>query len=628
MARKNTTKIQAAIKATLDSIVSEGRYVLTDNDLELLRKFLGRTPTQNNILNFVAAAFYEGIDRPTEFLGGLGKDAYPSVSGTYAQFPEKGEDGKWRFSKQDSSVGAREAVSRATPSAAEKDLKNVNRVFGDLPVRTTVANLPVKPLNVTEEGAHLIVQMMNEEAKNKIVNLPLASPRVLDRARPTLRDVDTKIKVPLFNSPVSGPLTKIKLLHDALLSMETDAGMLHRSDYVPSPRINTYRTYLEESPTQFLPRIPRLREVREAFRSGRMTPEKYYAFISELRMGLEKMFPDMLTGMQSLEDNARVLSHALHQAGFLVDGDPSLIETKRGFIKTGGVFNPTGGQLHVPETNDLLQRERDMLSHINNGGLSVPVGRSETTGKVVFAASGAAPIQYKLNDEKATQLPTLSAKEVFKGANSVVSIAVVNDIAPLSPRPDRLLLPPPVGAEDTTLLPAPVEAGDTTSREPKQVVSPPVEEEEDGRKRKKTPLGRFTTPRITASLTDEELKAYEDAQAKHARSTGRGKIKRVGKAFLPGFLGASAGALIHDDAGAGIIEGLFPIGYAPSPAGADSTITGAEEKKARIRGFPSAIAQQAAEEFLTRDAVTLAQRGRETARMATPPSDRSFFEMD
>ena len=613
MARKNTTKIQAAIKATLDSIVSEGRYVLTDNDLELLRKFLGRTPTQNNILNFVAAAFYEGIDLPTEFLEGLGKDAYPSVSGTYAQFPEKGEDGKWKFPKPDSSVGAREAVSRATSSAAEKDLKNVNRVFGNLPVRTTVANLPVKPLNITEEGAHLIVQMMNEEAKNKNVNLSLASPRVLDRARPTLRDVDTKIKVPLFNSPVSGPLTKIKLLHDAVLSMETAAGMLHRSDYVPSPRINTYRTYLEESPTQFLPRIPRLREVREAFKSGRMTPEKYYAFISELRMGLEKMFPDMLTGMQSLEDNARVLSHALHQAGFLVDADPSLIETKKEFIKTGGVFNPTGGQLDVPETNDLLQRERNMLSQINNGGLSVPVGRSEVTGKVVFESSGAAPIQYQLNEEKATKLPTLSSKEVFKGANSVVPIAVVNDIAPLSPPPDRPLLPPPVGAEDTT------------SREPKQVVLPPVEQEEDGRKRKKTPLGRFTKPRTTPPLTDEEKKAYDDARARYR---GKGSIGKVGKVILPGFLGAGLGAAVSEDAVAGGIEGLAPLGFEPSPAGADSTITGAEEKKARIRGFPSAIAQQEVEEFLTRDAVTLAQQGRETARMATPPSDRSFFEMD
>ena len=130
--------------------------------------------------------------------------------------------------------------------------------------------------------------------------------------------------------------------------------------------------------------------------------------------------------------------------------------------------------------------------------------------------------------------------------------------------------------------------------------------------------------RTTPPLTDEEKKAYDDARARYR---GKGGIGKVGKAILPGFLGAGIGAAVSEDAAAGAIEGFFPLGYEPTTV-SPGTFTAAEEKKARIRGFPSAIAQQEAEEFLTRDAVTLAQRGRETALMATPPSDRSFFEMD
>jgi len=136
--------------------------------------------------------------------------------------------------------------------------------------------------------------------------------------------------------------------------------------------------------------------------------------------------------------------------------------------------------------------------------------------------------------------------------------------------------------------------------------------------------GRFTKPRTTPPLTDEEKKAYDDARARYR---GKGGIGKVGKAILPGALGAGIGAAVSEDAVAGAIEGFFPLGYEPTTV-SPGTFTAAEEKKARIRGFPSAIAQQEAEEFLTRDAVTLSQRGRETARMATPPSDRSFLEMD
>ena len=98
---------------------------------------------------------------------------------------------------------------------------------------------------------------------------------------------------------------------------------------------------------------------------------------------------------------------------------------------------------------------------------------------------------------------------------------------------------------------------------------------------------------MTAPLTDEEIEDYKKARSGRGRGVGK-----VAKNILPGFLGAGIGAAVSEDATAGGIEGLFPLGFEPSAAGADSTITGDEERKARIRGFPTAMAQQEAEELV------------------------------
>ena len=506
MARKNTTKIQAAIRATIGRALEQKRLVLNNDDLEFLEKSVGRNLTNNNVLDFVVEARKAGIDSPTNFseVSALGLPEGRKEKGTLPQIPEREEGGKFKFAKPDSSAGMREAVSRATPSAAEKDLRNVNSVFGGLPVRTSIANAPVKPLTVTEEGAHLIVKMMKEESDNRAVNVSPANPRVLDKAGYTLQEIDTLQKVPLFSSPVSGPLVKIKLLHDALLGIEAESRALSRTNYTVNEQVKMYRAYMEESPSKLLPRLPNKAELNAAFKSNKMSPNEYFRFITELRTGLEKMFPEMLTTGQSIEDNARVLSHALHQAGFLVDADPSLENTKREYIKGGGVFNPTGDQLSEGversyssgktlgsmftgterakfPNEGLVEGQKQMLSEINNGGLSVPVGRSETTGRVVFEPSGVAPIQYELNEQKAEKLNTRNIKDVFKNADAVVPVTVVNDLTPIAP--PQIAAPPVEEIEKPKTLPAPVE------EKPAPFIEQP---EEDGRRRKKTRPGKFS----------------------------------------------------------------------------------------------------------------------------------------
>ena len=128
----------------------------------------------------------------------------------------------------------------------------------------------------------------------------------------------------------------------------------------------------------------------------------------------------------------------------------------------------------------------------------------------------------------------------------------------------------------------------------------------------------------TAPLTKQEVEEYEKALGRKPGLRGFGK--GFGKVGL-GFLGAGIGAAVSEDATAGAIEGLFPPGFEPATV-APGTITAAEERKARIRGLPSAMMQEEQDVFLEREAVTEAQRRRETARMATPPSERSFLEMD
>ena len=503
MARKNTTKVQAAMKATIAEIVSEGRLVLTDDDIETFRKNVGRTLTKNNVIDFVIEAQKAGVQAPTEItdIGVPGPEG-AREKGTFSQIPEKGEDGKFRFPKPDSSAGTREAVSRATPSVAEKDLRNVNSVFSGLPVRTAVANSPVKPLNVTEEGARLIVQLMKEEAKNSTVNVGPLNPRVLDKAGHTLLEIDVLRKIPSFSSPAYGPFVKVKLLHGALLAMEAETRNIGIGQYEAVRPVNYYRAYMEESPSKVLPRLPNFGEVQQAFKSKKVSPNEYFTFINQLRTGLEKMFPDMLTGAQSIEDNVRVLSHALHQSGFLVDADPDLSQTKREYISGGGTFNPTGDQTTEGKSlsslfeGDELDKPgfegegkvggfKPTLSDINNGGLSVPVGRNERTGKVVFEPSGVSPFKYKLNEEKADRL-NIDVREIFKDANTASAVAVVNSIQPLPP-PDKLL-PPSVEQvsqpEEKPKLPPRAEARKKT----KEVLEQP----EDGRKRRKTPRGAFS----------------------------------------------------------------------------------------------------------------------------------------
>ena len=129
-------------------------------------------------------------------------------------------------------------------------------------------------------------------------------------------------------------------------------------------------------------------------------------------------------------------------------------------------------------------------------------------------------------------------------------------------------------------------------------------------------------PEMTAPLTDEEIEDYKKARSGRGRGVGK-----VGKAILPGFLGAGIGAAVSEDAVAGGIEGLFPLGFEPSAAGADSTITGAEERKARIRGFPTAMAQQEAEEFAA-ESVSEPRRRREAVSTYVPPSEREPSFMD
>ncbi len=521
MARKNTTKSQAAIKATISGILSEGRLVLTDNDLETLRKNMGRTLTKDNVMDFIVDARAAGIDSPTEFtdMDALGLPEGRREKGTLPQFPEKGEDGKFRFPKPDSSAGMREAVSRATPSVAEKDLRNVNSVFSGLPVRTAIANSPVAPLNITEEGARLVIELMKEESKNNTVNLSPANPSVLEKAGFTLDEIDVLKKVPSFSSPVVGPLIKIKLLHDALVAVESDVRSVGRAGYEASSQVNAYKAYMEESPSKFLPRLPNSAEVQRAFKSKKLSPDQYYTFITQLRTGLEQMFPQMLTASQSIEDNARVLSHALHQSGFLIDADPNLLETKREYIRNNGTFNPTGDQLIPGEEGSqsrgtmlgakfmgtelekfpgegLVQGDQPTLSQINNGGLSVPVGRDERTGKVVFEPSGVAPFKYTLNEEKAGKL-NVDTREIFKNANTAAAISVVNDITPIS-APDKLIPPPTkevVKTEEKPKLPPKVKAREKTKEaqeELKKLRKEYFEQPEDGRKKRKTPRGAFS----------------------------------------------------------------------------------------------------------------------------------------
>tara|TARA_R110000765_G_scaffold46102_1_gene95187 strand:+ start:588 stop:2330 length:1743 start_codon:yes stop_codon:yes gene_type:complete len=506
MARKNTTKIQAAIRATIGRALEQNRLVLSDDDLEFLEKSVGRNLTDNNVLDFVSEARKAGIDSPTKFseISAFGSPEGRMEKGTLPQFPEREEGGKFKFTKPDSSAGTRGSVSRATPSVAEKDLRNVNSVFGGLPVRTSIANAAVKPLNITEEGAHLIVEMMKEEADNRTVNVSPANPRILNKASYTLQEIDTLQKVPLFSSPVSGPLVKIKLLHDALLGLEEESRALSKNNYTAHAQVKMYRAYMEESPSKLLPRLPFRSEINAAFKSNKLSPHAYLNFITELRTGLEKMFPDMLTAGQSMEDNARVLSHALHQAGFLVDADPSLDSTKREYIKGSGVFNPAGDQLSEGAERSysrgktlgsmftgtelrkypgegLVGGQKQMLSEINNGGLSVPVGRSERTGKVVFEPSGVAPIQYGLNEEKAANLKPRDVKEIFKNADAVVPVTVVNDLTPIAP--PQIAAPPVEEIQKPKTLPAPVE------EKPAPFIEQP---EEDGRRRKKTRPGKFS----------------------------------------------------------------------------------------------------------------------------------------
>tara|TARA_R100000008_G_scaffold68789_1_gene46059 strand:+ start:108 stop:1922 length:1815 start_codon:yes stop_codon:yes gene_type:complete len=509
MARRNTTKVQAAQRATINKILSEERLVLTDDDLETFRKMLGRTPSKENIMNFLVEARRAGVDLPTEFaeIEGLGLPEGRMEKGTLSQFPER-VDGKWKFVKPDTSVGMREAVSRATPSIAEKDLKNVNSVFSGLPVRTAVANSPVAPLRVTEEGARLIVELMKEEAANNTVNVSPTSGKMLDAAPTPLTIIDTLRKVPSFSSPVEGPLTKIKLLHTALLEMESKERALSAGFVRANPPVIAYRTYLEDSPSKILPRLPLQGQIQAAFKSGRMSPDEYFKFISELRMGLEKMFPDMLTGSQSIQDNARVLSHALHQSGFLIDSDPSLIQTKREYIRDRGVWNPTEDQLKPGSASSLTNTnlgadfkgsihpnypgeglvfgQEKTLSDINNGGLSVPVGRDERTGKVVFEQSGVSPFKYELNEEKATKL-NVDTNKIFKNANTVVSISVINDMVPLPPPPEKILPP------STEVIDKPEEKPKLPPRaEQREQTKEVIEQPEDNRKRRKTPRGAFS----------------------------------------------------------------------------------------------------------------------------------------
>jgi hypothetical protein len=138
-----------------------------------------------------------------------------------------------------------------------------------------------------------------------------------------------------------------------------------------------------------------------------------------------------------------------------------------------------------------------------------------------------------------------------------------------------------------------------------------------------------TTPALpnverTPPLTKKELEDYEKALGRKRGLRGFGK----GLGKLGGFLGAvGAGAATSDDAVAGVIETIAPLGFEPTTV-APGTIKAAEERKARIRGFPSAMMQEEQDVFLEREALTEAQRRRETARMAMPPSERSMSFMD
>ena len=139
-----------------------------------------------------------------------------------------------------------------------------------------------------------------------------------------------------------------------------------------------------------------------------------------------------------------------------------------------------------------------------------------------------------------------------------------------------------------------------------------------------------TTPALpdverTPPLTKKELEDYEKALGRKRGLRGFGKgLGKLGA----GFLGAAIGAgTSPDDPAKGAIEGIMPIGFEIKTVAA-GTFEEAEEKKARIRGFPSAMMQEEQDVFLEREALTEAQRRRETARMAMPPSERSMSFMD
>ena len=138
-----------------------------------------------------------------------------------------------------------------------------------------------------------------------------------------------------------------------------------------------------------------------------------------------------------------------------------------------------------------------------------------------------------------------------------------------------------------------------------------------------------TTPALpdverTPPVTKKEVEDYEKALGRKRGLRGFGKgLGRLGG----GFLGIGLGAALSEDSKAGAIEGFFPPGFEPATVEA-ATLEDAEKRKARIRGLPSAMRQEEQDVFLEREALTEAQRRRETARMAMPPSERSMSFMD
>ena len=138
-----------------------------------------------------------------------------------------------------------------------------------------------------------------------------------------------------------------------------------------------------------------------------------------------------------------------------------------------------------------------------------------------------------------------------------------------------------------------------------------------------------TTPALpdverTPPLTKKEIEDYEKALGRKRGLRGFGK----GLGKLGSFLGAvGVGAATSDDSVAGVIETIAPLGFEPTTVAA-AMPKDVEERKARIRGFPSAMRQEEQDVFLEREALTEAQRRRETARMAMPPSERSMSFMD